>query len=147
MYIGNLMLLILNLPLIGLWVKLLRVPYSLLAPLILVFVLIGAYSVNNSAFDVGITIAFGFFGYVMRKFEFEPAPLVLAMILGPQLEASLRRSLIYSRGDLLVFFERPIAATLMVLALLMLFSPGLRWLLRRKVRETTEPVSEPGAPG
>jgi putative tricarboxylic transport membrane protein len=147
MYIGNLMLLILNLPLIGLWVKLLRVPYSLLAPLILVFVLIGAYSVNNSAFDVGITIAFGFFGYVMRKFEFEPAPLVLAMILGPQLEASLRRSLIYSRGDLLVFFERPIAATLMALALLMLFSPGLRWLLRRKVRETTEPVSERGAPG
>jgi putative tricarboxylic transport membrane protein len=147
MYVGNLMLLILNLPLIGLWVKLLRVPYSLLAPLILVFVLIGAYSVNNSAFDVGITIAFGFFGYVMRKFEFEPAPLVLAMILGPQLEASLRRSLIYSRGDLLVFFERPIAATLMALALLMLFSPGLRWLLRRKVRETTEPVSERGAPG
>ena len=147
MYIGNLMLLVLNLPLIGLWVKLLRVPYSLLAPLILVFVLIGAYSVNNSAFDVGITIAFGFFGYLMRKFEFEPAPLVLAMILGPQLEASLRRSLIYSRGDLLVFFERPIAATLMALALLMLFSPGLRWLLRRKVRETTEPVSEPGAPG
>ena len=101
------------------------------------FVLIGAYSVNNSAFDVGITIAFGFFGYVMRKFEFEPAPLVLAMILGPQLEASLRRSLIYSRGDLLVFFERPIAATLMALALLMLLSPGLRWLLRRKVRETS----------
>src|SRR4029434_1566454 len=147
MYIGNIMLLVLNLPLIGLWVKLLRVPYSLLAPLILVFVLIGAYSVNNSAFDVGITIAFGFFGYVMRKFEFEPAPLVLAMILGPQIEASLRRSLIYSRGDLLVFFERPIAATLMALALLMLFSPGLRWLLRRKVRETTEPVSERGAPG
>ena len=88
-----------------------------------------------------------FSGIMMRKFEFEPAPLVLAMILGPQLEASLRRSLIYSRGDLLVFFERPIAATLMALALLMLFSPGLRWLLRRKVRETTEPVSERGAPG
>ena len=147
MYIGNLMLLVLNLPLIGLWVKLLRVPYPLLAPLILVFVLIGAYSVNNSAFDVGITIAFGFFGYVMRKFDFEPAPLVLAMILGPQLEASLRRSLIYSRGDLLVFFERPIAATLMALALLMLLSPGLRWLLRPKVRETIKPVSESSAPG
>jgi putative tricarboxylic transport membrane protein len=132
MYLGNIMLLILNLPLIGLWVKLLKVPYPLLAPLILIFVIIGAYSVNNSSFDVGITIAFGFFGYLMRKFEFEPAPLVLAMILGPQLEASLRRSLIYSRGDLLVFFERPLAATLMALALLMLLSPGLRWMLGRR---------------
>src|SRR2546422_78365 len=103
------------------------------APLILVFVIIGAYSVNNSIFDVGTTIAFGVFGYLIRKFNFEPAPLVLAMILGPQLEASLRRSLIYSRGDLLVFFERPIAATLMALALLMLLSPGFRWLLSRKV--------------
>ena len=132
MYIGNLMLLVLNLPLIGLWVKLLRVPYSLLAPLILVFVLIGAYSVNNSVFDVGITVAFGLFGYLIRKFDFEPAHLVLAMILGPQLEASLRRSLIYSRGDLGVFFERPIAATLMALALLMLLSPLFRWLLSHK---------------
>jgi putative tricarboxylic transport membrane protein len=132
MYIGNLMLLVLNLPLIGLWVKLLRVPYSLLAPLIVVFVLIGAYSVNNSVFDVRMTIAFGLFGYLLRKFDFEPAPLVLAMILGPQLEASLRRSLIYSRGDLGVFFERPIAATLMALALLMLLSPVLRWLLSHR---------------
>jgi putative tricarboxylic transport membrane protein len=135
MYLGNIMLLVLNLPLIGLWVKLLKVPYPQLAPLILVFVVIGAYSVNNSAFDVGITIAFGFFGYLMRKFDFEPAPLVLAMILGPQLEASLRRSLIYSHGDLMVFFERPIAATLMALALLMLLSPILRWALDRKRRE------------
>jgi putative tricarboxylic transport membrane protein len=133
------MLLVLNLPLIGLWVKLLKVPYPLLAPLILVFVVIGAYSVNNSAFDVGITIAFGFFGYLMRKFDFEPAPLVLAMILGPQLEASLRRSLIYSHGDLMVFFERPIAATLMALALLMLLSPILRSVLSRKLSEVVEP--------
>ena len=142
MYIGNVMLLVLNLPLIGLWVKLLRVPYPLLAPLILVFVLIGAYSVNNSAFDVGITIAFGLFGYVIRKFNFEPAPLVLAMILGPQLEASLRRSLIYSRGDLLIFFERPIAAALMVLALLMLLSPIFRLVLSRKFWEIVGPVRE-----
>ncbi|HEY3303854.1 MAG TPA: tripartite tricarboxylate transporter permease [Candidatus Binatia bacterium] len=147
MYIGNIMLLVLNLPLIGLWVKLLKVPYPLLAPLILVFVLIGAYSVNNSVFDVGITIAFGFFGYLMRKFDFEPAPLVLAMILGPQLEASLRRSLIYSRGDLGVFFERPIAATLMALALLVLLSPVLRWMLGHKIRDIVRSPSEPGAPG
>jgi putative tricarboxylic transport membrane protein len=147
MYIGNIMLLVLNLPLIGLWVKLLKVPYSLLAPLILIFVIIGAYSVNNSIFDVGITIAFGFLGYLMRKFDFEPAPLVLAMILGPQLEASLRRSLIYSRGDLGVFFERPIAATLMALALLMLLSPVLRWMLSRKAWAIAKPVSEPGVRG
>jgi putative tricarboxylic transport membrane protein len=147
MYIGNIMLLVLNLPLIGLWVKLLKVPYAMLAPLILVFVLIGAYSVNNSIFDVGITIVFGFLGYLMRKFDFEPAPLVLAMILGPQLEASLRRSLIYSRGDLGVFFERPIAATLMALALLMLLSPVLRWMLSRKGWQIVKPVPEPGVPG
>jgi putative tricarboxylic transport membrane protein len=82
---------------------------------------------------VGTTIAFGAFGYLLRKLDFEPAPLVLAMILGPQLEASLRRSLIYSRGDLGIFFERPLAAVLMALALLMLLWPALRWLLRRKV--------------
>jgi putative tricarboxylic transport membrane protein len=145
MYIGNIMLLVLNLPLIGLWVKLLRIPYALLAPLILVFVIIGAYSVNNSIFDVGITIAFGFLGYLMRKFDFEPAPLVLAMILGPQLEASLRRSLIYSRGDLGVFFERPIAAILLALALLMLLSPLFRSLLGHKLWESTKPASEPRA--
>src|SRR5262245_29259280 len=145
MYLGNIVLLFLNLPLIGLWVRLLKVPYPLLAPPILVFVIIGAYSVNNSVFDVGITIAFGFFGYLMRKFDFEPAPLVLAMILGPQFAASLRRSLIYSRGDLGIFFQRPIAATLMALPLLMLLSPVLRWMLSRKfwaivgsARETTQ---------
>ena len=147
MYIGNAMLLLLNLPLIGLWVKLLRVPYPLLAPLILTFVIVGAYSVNNSIFDVGITVAFGLFGYLMRKFNFEPAPLVLAMILGPQLEAALRRSLIYSRGDLGVFFERPIAAVLMTLALIMLLSPVFRWLLSIKGRETIKPPSEPGTSG
>jgi putative tricarboxylic transport membrane protein len=112
-------------------VKLLRVPYPLLAPLILTFVIVGSYSVNNSIFDVGTTIVFGALGYLLRKLAFEPAPLVLAMILGPQLEASLRRSLIYSRGDLGIFFERPIAAVLMALALLVLLSPGLRWLRRR----------------
>jgi putative tricarboxylic transport membrane protein len=91
------------------------------------------YSVNISVFDVGITIAFGFFGHLMRKFDFEPAPLALAMILGPQLEASLRRSLIYFHGDLIIFFERPIAATLMALVLLLLLAPIFRWVLGRKL--------------
>ncbi|OGK98641.1 MAG: transporter [Candidatus Rokubacteria bacterium RIFCSPLOWO2_02_FULL_73_56] len=141
MYIGNVMLLILNFPLIRLWVRLLEVPYRILAPLIVVFVLVGAYSVNNSVFDVGTTVVFGALGYALRKLDFEPAPLVLAMILGPQLEAALRRSLIYSHGDLLVFFQRPIAATLMALAVLVLLSPVLRWGLERKLRELVEPVA------
>ena len=132
MYIGNVVLLVLNLPLIRLWVKLLEVPYAILAPFVVVFVLVGAYSVNNSVFDVGTTIAFGAVGYALRKLDFEPAPLVLAMILGPQLEAALRRSLIYSRGDLLVFFERPISAALLAVAVLLLLSPLVRWAFERR---------------
>jgi putative tricarboxylic transport membrane protein len=140
MYLGNVVLLALNLPLIWIWVRLLQVPYGILAPLILVFVLVGAYSVNNSVFDLGITVLFGGLGYLVRRLDFEPAPLVLAMILGPQLEAALRRSLIASRGDLLVFFERPISATLLVLALAMLASPGLRRVLGRRFRQVVGPA-------
>ena len=140
MYIGNVMLLVLNLPLIRVWVRLLQVPYGLLAPFIIVFVLVGAYSVNNSAFDVGVAVAFGLVGYVLRKLDFEPAPLVLAMILGPQLEASVRRALIFSRGDVFIFFERPISAVLMTLAVLMLLSPLARWALSRKFWEIVGPV-------
>ncbi|MBI4593643.1 MAG: tripartite tricarboxylate transporter permease [Candidatus Rokubacteria bacterium] len=139
MYLGNLMLLVLNLPLIGLWVKLLQVPYRLLAPFIVVFVLVGAYSVNNNVTDVGFTVIFGLLGYLMRKFDFEPAPLVLAMILGPQLEASLRRSLIFSRGDLWVFFERPISAALLGVAALLVLSPLIRAVLARKFWEIVGP--------
>jgi putative tricarboxylic transport membrane protein len=132
MYVGNAVLLVLNLPLIRLWVKLLQVPYRLLGPLILVFVLVGAYSVNNNAVDVAIVVVFGALGWVLRRFGFEPAPLVLAMILGPQLEASLRRSLIYSHGDLAVFVERPIAAGLLAVAALLVLFPLLRSLLARR---------------
>jgi putative tricarboxylic transport membrane protein len=134
MYIGNVVLLALNLPLIWLWVRLLRVPYPLLAPFIVVFVLVGAYSVNNSVFDLGLTVAFGLLGYLMRRFDFEPAPLVLALILGPQLEAALRRSLIFSRGDLLVFVQRPISAALLGVAVSLLFAPALRRILARPGR-------------
>jgi putative tricarboxylic transport membrane protein len=143
MYLGNVMLLVLNLPLIGLWVKMLQVPYPLLAPFVVVFVIVGAYSVNNSIFDVGTTVVFGLFGYLLRKLAFEPAPLVLAMILGPQLEASLRRALIYSRGDFAGFVERPIAATLLALAALMLLTPLLRRVLTRKFWQIVGPVSRP----
>ena len=140
MYLGNVVLLGLNLPLIWLWIRLLRVPYSILAPFILVFVLVGAYSVNNSVFDLGLTVAFGVLGYLMRRLDFEPAPLVLAMILGPQLEASLRRSLIHSRGDLTVFFQRPISAALLALALALLLSAALRRAVGRRLGAMTRPA-------
>ncbi len=140
MYLGNVVLLALNLPLVWMWVRLLRVPYAILAPFIVVFVLVGAYSVNNSVFDLGVTVVFGLLGYLMRRLDFEPAPLVLAMILGRELEASLRRSLIYSHGDLLVFFQRPISATLLLLAFALLASPPLRRVLSRRFWEIVRPA-------
>ena len=122
MYIGNVMLLVLNLPLIGLWVKLLKVPYRILFPLILFFCIIGSYSINNSTFDVLVMLIFGIIGYLFRKFEYEPAPLVMAFILGPMLENSLRQSLLISGGSLLIFFTRPISASCLIIALLLLLS-------------------------
>ena len=131
MYIGNLMLLALNLPLVGLWVKLLEVPYRYLAGLVVVMCIVGAYSVSNSAFDVGLMVFFGVLGYCFRLGGFPAAPLVLAMILGPQLERSLQQSLIASRGDLLIFVERPISATLLGAAALLVLLPAARWAWRR----------------
>jgi putative tricarboxylic transport membrane protein len=132
MYIGNAMLLALNLPLIGLWVRLLNIPYHFLAAGVLVFCIIGAYSVNNSVFDVGTMIGFGAIGYLLRKADFPVAPLILAMILGPQLERTLQQSLIGSGGDLRVFLGGPISATLLVGAMALAMSPALRWLWRRR---------------
>ncbi len=114
MYIGNVMLLALNLPLIGMWVKILKVPYTILFPLILLFCLIGVYSVNNSVLDIYLMILFGVVGYLMRKFDFEPAPLALAYVLSPLLETSLRQSLNISGGSFLIFFSRPISLVCMV---------------------------------
>jgi len=114
MYIGNVMLLALNLPLIGMWVKILKVPYTILFPLILLFCLIGVYSVNNSVLDIYLMILFGVVGYLMRKFDFEPAPLALAYVLSPLLETSLRQSLNISGGSFLIFFSRPISLACMV---------------------------------
>jgi TctA family transporter len=117
MWIGNLMLLIINLPLIGLWVKLLRVPYRLLFPSILVFCLIGIYSVSNSTTDMWLTAFFAILGYVLVKFDCEPAPFVLGFILGPLMEENLRRSMTISRGDPMIFLEREISLTLLLMAL------------------------------
>jgi len=127
MYIGNIMLLILNLPLIGLWVKVLKVPYFMLFPLILLFCVIGVYSLNNTFQEVIIMILFGALGYLMRKFNYEAAPLIMAMILTPMMENNLRQSLLFSHGSFSVFFTRPISLILMVLALCFLILPILPW--------------------
>lgn len=129
MWIGNLFLLILNLPLIGLWVRIIMVPYHLLFPLILVFCAIGVYSLNNNNFDVYLMALFGVLGYVFAKLDCEPAPMLLGFILGPLMEEYLRRALIISRGDPSVFITRPISATLLVLAVLamaMVLLPAIR---------------------
>jgi putative tricarboxylic transport membrane protein len=123
MYLGNIMLVILNLPLIPLWVRVLKIPYPILFPLIVLFCLVGAYSLNNSADDILVMMIFGLAGYLMRKLHYEGAPLVMAFVLGPLLELNLRRSLIVSDGSLTIFFTRPIsAAILSVAALVLLFS-------------------------
>jgi putative tricarboxylic transport membrane protein len=120
MWIGNLMLLILNLPLIGLWVKMISVPYHLLYPMILVFCCIGVFSLNNSSFDVYLMILFGFLGYVFKKLDCEPAPMLLGFILGPMMEEFLRRALLLSKGDPTILVTRPISATMLVVSLVLL---------------------------
>jgi TctA family transporter len=117
MWIGNLFLLALNLPLIGLWVRLLSVPYRLLYPAILLFCVIGVYSINTNVAQLVITAIFAVFGYILLRFGCEPAPLVLGFILGPLMEENLRRSLVLSRGDPMIFLERPISAVLLAMTL------------------------------
>ena len=129
MWVGNLMLVILNLPLIGIWVRLLRVPYRLLYPMILLVCTIGAYSANNNMFDVWVAITFGFLGYVFIKLDCEPAPLLLGYILGPMLEENLRRALVLSRGDFSVFVTRPASLAMLLLAVALLavvLAPAIR---------------------
>src|SRR5215204_4706174 len=117
MWIGNLMLVVINLPLVGLWVRLLRVPYRHLYPMILVFCCIGVYSLNNTPFDVVLTAMFGLVGYWLIKHDFEPAPMLLGFVLGPLMEENLRRAMLLARGDVSVFFTRPISGGLMVLSI------------------------------
>ena len=123
MYIGNVMLLILNLPLIGVWVQLLKIPFRFLFPMIILFCIIGVYSINNSVFDIGVMIIFGIFGYIMRKCDYEPAPLVLAYVLGPMLEQAMRQSLKMSDGSFTIFLFRPISGVcLAICAFLLIIS-------------------------
>jgi putative tricarboxylic transport membrane protein len=132
MYIGNVMLLALNLPLIGIWVRLLKVPYQYLAVTVAIICTIGAYSVKNSVFDVGMMVVFGIVGYLMRKGGFPGAPLLLAMLLGRMLERTVQQALAMSGGDPAVFIERPISAALLLVAAFVLISPAVRWLWRRR---------------
>jgi putative tricarboxylic transport membrane protein len=122
MYVGNAMLLVLNIPLISLWVRLLKIPYGILFPLILLFCLIGVYTLNNNAYEVLIMIIFGAVGYLMRKAGYQPAPLVFALVIGPILETSLRQTLLQSRGNFGIFFSRPISAVLICVSLALLIS-------------------------
>jgi putative tricarboxylic transport membrane protein len=137
MYVGNGMLLFLNLPLIPLWVKVLKVPYVILFPLILLFCLIGSYSLENNTVDVYIMILFGIVGYLMRKFKYEGAPLIMAFVLGPLMEQALRRSLIISDGSFSIFISRPISAATLILAFILLLSSFLT-KFRGKKPETEE---------
>jgi TctA family transporter len=129
MWVGNLMLVVLNLPLIGIWIKLLRVPYRILYPAILLFCSIGVYTINNTNFDVMQTAVFGFLGVLFVKLECEPAPLLLGFVLGPMMEENLRRALLISRGDGTVFLTRPISLAMLIMAallLMLIIAPAFR---------------------
>src|SRR5690242_9208901 len=132
MYVGNLMLLALNLPLVGLFVNLLRIPYAYLYPLIIMFCVIGVYEVNNSIVDVWIMLIMGVVGYDMKKFSFDPAPLVLGLVIAPIFEMSIRQSLIMSNGTWMIFLQRPVAITLLVLSAGLLVLSALGYFSRRK---------------
>jgi putative tricarboxylic transport membrane protein len=145
MYVGNVVLLILNLPLVGIFVNLLRVPYPYLYPAILTFSILGVYAVNGSVVDVWIMLLMGVLGYVLRKLDFETAPIVLGVVLAPMIELALRQSLAMSDGHYVIFFQRPIAATLLVVALGMTLLSlrafvrrGLDWRARMALAEKGE---------
>jgi putative tricarboxylic transport membrane protein len=131
MYVGNLLLLILNVPLIGIFVKILKVPSEIMAPIITVICFIGAYSINNDVSGILFVILFGVMGYLMRKFKYDPAPLILAFVLGPLMENSLRQSMMLFRGDVSKVLERPVTIVLLVFALFLFLSPLFGKLLRR----------------
>lgn len=142
-WIGNLMLVVLNVPLIGIWVRLITSPYHLLSPVIVVLICVGVYSIHNDLFDIGLVIAIGLFGYVLRPLGFEPAPLILGFILGPMMEVNLRRALLLSNGDYLALFERPVSGAVLSIAILIILwrmVAALRGTLQRQAQRTTTGV-------
>lgn len=138
MWLGNVMLLVINLPMIGMWVKLLAVPYRYLYPSILIFCSIGVYSLNNNVFDVYMTILFAIFGYLCSKLKMEPAPLLIGFVLGPMMEEHLRRAMLLSRGDWHVFIERPISASMLAIAAIAILAMALPNLRRGKEKALSE---------
>ena len=131
MYIGNVMLLILNLPLVGLWAQLVRVPFGIMAPVIILFTAIGSYSIQGQVFDIYSLVGFGLFGYLLRKLRFEPGPLVLAFVLGPMVESSMRQSLLMSGGSFSIFLARPISMALIGLFALLAIGQSIVMLRKR----------------
>jgi TctA family transporter len=132
MWIGNFFLIILNLPLIGIWVRMVSVPYHYLFPAILVFCVIGVFSLNNAQFDIYLMALFGVLGYIFVKLDCEPAPMLLAFILGPLMEEYMRRALLLSRGDPMIFLKRPISATLLALGVLAVIAATLPALYKKR---------------
>jgi putative tricarboxylic transport membrane protein len=132
MYLGNAMLLVLNLPLIPIWIKVLKVPYTILFPLILVFCLIGVYSLNFSQVEITLMIGFGVLGYLMKKYKFEMPPLVLALVLGPMIESNLRLSLLMSQGDPTTFLRRPLSAVFMIISIVLIVLSMVPSLQKRR---------------
>ena len=133
MYLGNVMLLILNLPLVGMWAQLLKVPYAFMAPMIMILTLVGVYSVNNSVFDIWVMLVMGVFGYMARKLKFDLGPLLLAFVLGPIMERSLRQALLMSNGSFNIFVTRPISGVLLGIAVL--FVLGNLWAAHRGAKQ------------
>jgi putative tricarboxylic transport membrane protein len=146
MYVGNLMLLALNLPLVGIFVSVLRIPYSYLYPLIIMFCIVGVYEVNHSIVDVWIMLIMGALGYALRKFDFDPAPLVLGLVIAPIFEQSLRQSLIMSNGNYFIFFNRPISAGLLAMCVVLLALSALAFILKRKDWRDKLAEAEAGEP-
>jgi putative tricarboxylic transport membrane protein len=131
MYVGNVILLILNLPLVGLFVGILKLPQHVLSALVLLLCLVGAYSLNNSRLDLWVLVLFGISGYVLRKLAIDPSPLVVALVLGPQMEKSLRQALFIARGDWVEILTRPLTFTLLLVGVLGLAAPLIARLVRR----------------
>lgn len=138
LYIGNVILLILNLPLVGWWAKILKIPYQTLTVLILIFCIVGAYSLDNNLFDVGVMIVCGVLGYLFKKLDFPMAPAILTLILGPMLERSLRESLSISQGDFSIFFTRPISLTFLIITMIILITSGRKALFGALREESKE---------
>ena len=134
MYLGNVALLVLNLPLVGLWVYVLRTPQPILLALILTFTMVGAYSINNSMFDLVVLVVMGIVGYLLKKLDFDMTPMILAVILGPMLEMNFRQSLFMSRGDPMIFLQRPISLAILIVLVLIFIGPGLWQIMTRLKR-------------